>query len=282
VRRHWYKPGFWRWWWMYEASDSARVGAPLVLAVALIAGGFAAAYVLSGRAATEELMTRTVVQKVRVVRVTTTRDGGSRTAAGLVANTHRGTVAGSTVFRTITSPGGETTITVGGPVVTTEVTRDSAAARHVLTVGRVVTDRRTVTREQTVTASGGAVRRATTVTQPTTVLVTTTVPRTTTVFRASAPSPAAPVTTTVVRTTTAAPVTTTVVRTTSAGPVTTTVLRTTTAAPVTTTVLRTATETRTTTQTITQVLPVTTTVAVTATVVVTVPGRTVTVTTTSK
>jgi hypothetical protein len=84
IKKHWYKPRFWGWWWQHRAPDRFRVG--LALGVCVAAGG--AGYLASGRLAPAHAATITTV--------------GVRTVRVVDVHTVKVTVTGVTVRRTLT------------------------------------------------------------------------------------------------------------------------------------------------------------------------------------
>jgi len=175
VRRHWYKPSFWFWWW---TTRSRGAKAPVVIgAVALFGvGGYLAVDALPGKGWTSS---RDVVTMTRIVR----GEVVYRTVAGRIE-----TLPARTTYVTVTRRSGVVTVTTRGEPVTTEITRTvTVNQRHLVT--HLVVRRQTVTIQQTVTAGGRMVTSRSTVTQPvtqvfttaSTVAVTTVVPVTSTV-----------------------------------------------------------------------------------------------------
>jgi hypothetical protein len=176
VRRHWYKPGFWRWWWSTRSLDAK---APIVIAAVVLfgAGGYLAVAALPNTGSTSGrevvTMTRIVPGEVRIV---TIRKVLYRTIADYATVTQRSRVA---------------TVAVRGKPVTTEITRNATVVTPPVTVNRrrlvthVITHQQTVTVRQTVNAGGRTVTNESIVTQPVTQVSTTVftsiVPVTTTV-----------------------------------------------------------------------------------------------------
>jgi hypothetical protein len=133
IRKHWYKPRFWVWWWRNRASDRLRLG----LALGLCLAGGVAGYLAAGRLAPARASTVTSVA-TRTVQVT---------------------VNGAAVARTVTvrAPGPVTrkTVrvvkTVDGPARTSYLTQTVVVPRAVtVPVTRQVPTTVTVTETRTV------------------------------------------------------------------------------------------------------------------------------------
>ena len=227
MRRHWYKPAYWRWRWEESywgrrwslVPVESKVGILLFLACLGALGGYAAATFLpNGRGAVAEVLTTSQVTRVRVHLaggalpnsglasgrdvVTTTRTIGKVVYRAIAKRVE--TLPARTNYATVTQRSGVVTVAIRGKPVTTEITRTVTVNQRQL-VTHLVTHQQTVTIQQTVTAGGRMVTNESTVTQPVTQVVltsasTTTVPVTTTVS-VTATLPASTVTRTVTVTT---------------------------------------------------------------------------------
>jgi hypothetical protein len=82
MKKHWYKPGFWTWWWEHRAPDRLRIA--LAVGVCVVAG--VAGYLVAGRLAPAHARTVTSV----------------KVHTAVVVHTLTVTVTGATVRRTLT------------------------------------------------------------------------------------------------------------------------------------------------------------------------------------
>ncbi len=261
MREHWRETGFWRWWWRQRVPVEAKIGAAVVAAAALSAGGYLASQLPGAHAGA----VRGAYVEIRTVKVVTVRERG-KVVRRLVPVVKRVLVRPRSVTRTRTS------------YQTTTISRDGTT-RVVTTV--LVRPVRVIQREQVTTTSPS---------RPQTVVVTDRRPGSTSIRTVTNQQPGS----TSIRTVTdqqPAETTTTVRTVTDQQP--TTSVRTVTGDPVTstrtvtnvqpTTVLQTttATVTRTTTApaiTVTTTLPAITTTTTTTTRTTTTPAVTVTTT----
>src|SRR5262249_40392240 len=116
VRHHWYRPGFWRWWWSTQSMDAKAL--TVSCAVALFgAGGYFAVDALpnTGWTSGREVVTMTEIVRGKVV---------YRTIAGRVE-----TLRSRTNYATVTQPSGIVTVAARGKPATTESVTGAARGK---------------------------------------------------------------------------------------------------------------------------------------------------------
>jgi hypothetical protein len=167
VRKHWYKPRFWAWWWQTRAPEGVRVG--FVLSACVLGGG--AGYLVAGRLSAARAATittlhlqtvRVTVRGVTVERTLTVREKG-RLIRTTVPVVHSIVTPGKTDYVTTTSTiyltrnvtvPVTTTVTVSGrsqTVVQTQLVPTVVTHTNVVTRTNVITHQVTQTVVQVLT-----------------------------------------------------------------------------------------------------------------------------------
>ncbi len=160
IRKHWYKPRFWAWWWVNRAPDGLR----MLLVVAVCGASAGAGYMLASRVSAAHASTLTSVA-VRTVRVTVKGATVERT----LTVREKGRIVRTTVpvVHKVVTPGKTSTLTT-----TVYVTRNVFVPVTNTVAGAPVTD--TVAGPPvTDTVAGKAVTDTVTVSGPTHTVVQT-------------------------------------------------------------------------------------------------------------
>jgi hypothetical protein len=186
-RENWRTFGFWRWWWRNHVPVDARYMALVLLAGALLVGGYFASGHLAGASAAQTA--DSYVRETTISKIVTVREHGRTVVKRVPVVVRKTIVRSSTAWatsvdtRVVTRPGGvryvtrkvtryvpvvkKRTVLVNGKTKTVTETR---VVPTVKTETAVVTNQQTVTNQNTV-----VVNKSSTVTQPVTTVETHTV-----------------------------------------------------------------------------------------------------------
>lgn len=187
IRENWRTFGFWRWWWRSVVPTDAKYMAGVVLAVALLVGGYFASGHLTGASAAAD----SYVRETTISKVVTVKEHGRTIVKRVPVVIRKTIVHSSTVWatsvdtRVVTTPGGtryvtrkvvryvpvvhKRTVLVNGKTKTITETRLVPTVKT-QTLTNVVTNQQTVTNQSTV-----VVNKTNTITQPVTTVETHTV-----------------------------------------------------------------------------------------------------------
>jgi hypothetical protein len=190
MRENWKDWRFWRWWWHNQVGTDAKVVAGVLLAAALLVGGYFASGNLTGASAADT-GAKSYVLQTTVSKIVTVREHGKTIVKRVPVVVRRTVVRSSTALRTVvdtrvvTTAGGvryltrkvvryvpvvkRRTVRVNGKTTTLTETRLVPTAKT-QTLTNVVTNQQTVTNQSTV-----VVNHTDTVVQPVTTVVTRTV-----------------------------------------------------------------------------------------------------------